>query len=353
MSSTKAYRRLALAIGKVFIYLGQHGIKATSTRIVQKLKKSTELDKEGMNEYQSIEKKEKHTRLITNFHEYDEFIRKVIQLEFYGKPIKECLVEHRLDFLSFVKFFGSSPPDCDPFSQEYADWEISFFNFLAGKEYDSQSEGYQICDLEWLMNQPPTINMDITTRMQGMKTYTDLLEVCKPTRDMSVLEMGSGLGNLLELFGRCGCNVTGIEASEGSSTYARQVLSAQNIKNEIIKGTFYDIEFTNSLFDIIIFESAFHHCGEPLRLLNILNKKLSKDGKLLFLNEPIEPVFERPWGVVRYDGESAMQIRRRGWLELGYRLDFFEELLRRTGFILQNSHTTPDGGMLHVAVINE
>ena len=69
-----------------------------------------------------------------------------------------------------------------------------------------------------------------------------------------------------------------------------------------------------------------------------LYEKLSLNGRIFFLLEPIMPYFDRPWGFVRYDGETWYQIRKNGWLEIGFREDFFEQLLLRTGFKIRKIH---------------
>ena len=289
-------------------------------------------------------------KLITNFKELDEMVEtvnKIYQGELTDINDRVYMSSYKLDINSFIELFGSSHSVCDPFSKDYRDWEMGFFDFISGSKYNSESEGFTHDFISTYNHRPPTAHWDIITRISYMKTYTTFLEICKPVPEMNVLEMGCGWGVLLELFGRCGCYVTGIDASRGFADYTRNMLSMQNIKSDIIFGTFYDIEKIDRVFDIIIFEASFHHTGEPLRLMRSLKSKLSKNGKLFFLNEAFSNDFDRPWGVVRYDGESIFQIRKRGWLEFGYRLDFFIDLLSRTGFRLVNTYPMPNGSELY------
>ena len=294
--------------------------------------------------------------MITGFNEYDQMIeeiKKVHRGESEETNDRILLNKYCLDFDEFVALFGSSPSDCDPFSREYTDWEMAFFSFLSGAGYDTKSEGLSNEDIAVHDNEPPTIYWDIDTRLLYMKTYTEFLDKCRPAMGMTVLELGCGWGNLLELFGRCGCHVTGIDASEGHADYTRNLLNALNIDNDIICGSFYDIENVDREFDIIVFESAFHHTGEPMRLMNILADKLKENGRIYFLNEVFNDSYDRPWGIVRYDGESVFQIRYRGWLELGFRLDFFIELLGRTGLKLSNTYSMPNSTELYEVVKNK
>jgi len=279
--------------------------------------------------------------LMHTFEQMDAFVNDYVQGNYKGRDI-EFLHKYKIDFQSFVTLFGTPHPNCDPLSDEYWNWEMSFFEFLSGRNYCYDSEG-AIADLS---NKIPTIDWDINTRVNFMHLYANFLSIVRPKPGMNVFEMGFGGGNVLELFGRCGCKVFGVDASKSNFEYVRDMLHSQNIDAKIIKGTFYDIEQFEESFDIVIFESSFHHCGEPVRLLEMINKKLSQDGRVYFLHDVITNDFDRPWGVVRYDGETIAQIRFRGWLELGYRLDFFEQLLHKTGFKLEKIHAMTDGSQM-------
>ena len=58
---------------------------------------------------------------------------------------------------------------------------------------------------------------------------------------------------------------------------------------------------------------------------------VSRDGKLVFSAEPISDELPAPW-CLRLDGESLWQIRRRGWLELGFQERYFIDTLGRFGW---------------------
>jgi 2-polyprenyl-3-methyl-5-hydroxy-6-metoxy-1,4-benzoquinol methylase len=317
----------------------------------------TKIDRLGSNTASSFagQKNEESKILIHNFQEYDEFLHIYIHGDYEEKNDKEFLGKYALDFESFVDAFGTRPPDCDPFSTEYMDWEMAFFTFLSGRNYSFVSEGITYDEVKNHMSLPPTTNWniegnnDIAFRTSRMRDLAEFLDICCPLPNMHVLEMGCGWGYLLEQFGRCGCRITGIDASEGFVAYTKHLLSNQNIDNEIILGSFYDVENIDGEFDLVLFDASFHHCGEPLRLLKILSNKVSKDGRIFFFNDVINEFYDRPWGIVRYDGASLLQIRARGWLELGHRLDFFKELLTRTGFYLSNTYKMSSGSTLYEA----
>jgi len=59
--------------------------------------------------------------------------------------------------------------------------------------------------------------------------------------------------------------------------------------------------------------------------------QLTDGGRLLFLADAIYDDFYVPWGV-RLDGAAAFMAAQQGWLELGFRRDFFEAELAARGF---------------------
>ena len=62
-----------------------------------------------------------------------------------------------------------------------------------------------------------------------------------------------------------------------------------------------------------------------------MHKILKPKGKIYFAAEPITNIFPLPW-TLRMDGESLFVIRKHGWMELGFRSDFFSDLLIKTGW---------------------
>jgi len=287
------------------------------------------------NDENKISMEKQMPTIIYDFEQLDTFINNYTHCNYEGSHY-EFLRSYQIDFQSFVELFGKQPPNCDPFSEEYAQWEMSFHRFLSGKDYNYDLEGSGSPP----ENVPPTCWdwFDMDSRIHSMRTYADLLDVIRPKLDTTVLEMGVGWGNLAELLGRCGCIIYGVDACKSSVNYVKNRLDVQNINSCIIHGSFFDIEKLDTRFNVVIFESSFHHCAEPVRLLNVIKEKLSPDGRVYFFKDAISSDLDRPWGMVRYDGETMFQVRYRGWLELGYRMDFFEQALNKTGFKLEKEY---------------
>jgi SAM-dependent methyltransferase len=72
------------------------------------------------------------------------------------------------------------------------------------------------------------------------------------------------------------------------------------------------------------FYNSFHHCLDFDVALALLKQRLNPVAIVIFGN--VSRDFPEPWGL-RLDGPSLFDIRTKGWLELGFREDFFLDLL--------------------------
>jgi SAM-dependent methyltransferase len=276
--------------------------------------------------------------IIKTFEQLDDFINKCKNREFPENDLQKFLQSYSIDYNSFKELFGGDNPYIEyPFSDEYAKWEHSFFEFLSGKNYSFDNEGIKAEEHSPLSY--PWSNLPLYNKITRLQSYINFLTVIGDLNGKRVLEMGCGYGTLAAFLESVGCDYYAIDASNNFVEITKKLIYSEKIKQQIVNKSFYDVPDFNQLFDIIIFESSFHHCGEPLKLLKILYENSSENAKIIFLKEGIADWFDRPWGIVRPEGETILQIRLRGWLELGYRKDFFYELLKKSGWIL-NSHNT-------------
>ena len=97
----------------------------------------------------------------------------------------------------------------------------------------------------------------------------------------NLLDIGSGEGNILELFEKKKFNVTGIEPSEKNIKIINKKL-----KKGICKQGFIETELNfETKFDIIIMSHVLEHVIDCRKILENLKKSLSKNG-LLFIEVP-------------------------------------------------------------------
>ena len=150
---------------------------------------------------------------------------------------------------------------------------------------------------------------------------------------LSVLEYGPGSGQLLLFLARLGVAVFGVDIDQASL----DVVAAQAQRMELdvrLEQAPFGGGFEGRTFDRILFFEAFHHAIDFLDLIPRLRDRLAPGGRLVFAGEPVtdQPIPSIPyaWGP-RLDALSVFCIRHHGWMELGFREDFFLEVLTRSG----------------------
>jgi SAM-dependent methyltransferase len=293
-------------------------------------------------------------KIIKTFEELDEAIDKVKNGD------SKLLTTHSIDLNSFYNLFGSTQDNIDPYSTEYMYWEMSFFEFISQKKYNYSDEGINKEELSPLRHptvvvleelsplKHPTVALEVKiTKL--LIFQIELIEILGEIKNKNVLEMGCGFGNTAVLLESCGCNYYAVDSSKNFSEITKNRVYTENTKNQIQNKNFYEIDTFDVLFDLVIFEASFHHVGEPEKLLKLLYDTTKPLAKVVFIHEPFHEWYDRPWGLVRNDLETFFQIRTRGWLEFGYRTDFFKDLLNRTGWEIVDKLNSFDGSLIYVA----
>jgi len=95
-------------------------------------------------------------------------------------------------------------------------------------------------------------------------------------------------------------------------------------------------EFPDKKYDAAIFYESFHHCKNPLAFIKNLSNIIKDEGIICFAAEPFihspSEIIPYPWGI-RLDGMSVWSIRKFGWMEIGFDINFFKKMLSESGFI--------------------
>jgi SAM-dependent methyltransferase len=128
-----------------------------------------------------------------------------------------------------------------------------------------------------------------------------------------------------------GHRVTVLDIEQGFLDLVKERARRGNLDVETVRGDFSAISGFDRKFDAVLFFESFHHCSNHQALIAALDQVIAPGGRVIFAGEPIMDGFPIPWGL-RLDGEALWALRRRGWLELGFREDYFVNLLARHGW---------------------
>ncbi|MHB8104015.1 MAG: methyltransferase domain-containing protein [Dehalococcoidales bacterium] len=138
-----------------------------------------------------------------------------------------------------------------------------------------------------------------------------------------VLDIGSGVGEVLSVFKEKGWDCTGIEFNEFAADYSRTTFGL-NILNKSI----YDIELSEE-FDVIMLWGVLEHLFEPLNILKKAHRLLKKDGLLLLEVPSADSVLVRYYERTQKRVDRIIEGDRHIML---FSWQSFTEMTKRAGF---------------------
>jgi ubiquinone/menaquinone biosynthesis C-methylase UbiE len=233
----------------------------------------------------------------------------------------------------YLRTFEFAPPPMptDPFSDQYARAQWDLYRKIA------QREKYEVSNEAALLDMPSVLKSPYPYSTGSAAQVADQLAACSfilrslnPTRGMSLVEFGSGWGNLTLQFVMMGVDTTAVEVDANFAELLRQ-RSMGNVNLKVVVSDMLAFEPSSSRYDIAVFFESFHHCADHMAMLRKLKSVVTSQGVVAFAGEPISS-FRYPWGL-RLDGFSLFCTRTYGWLELGFDNRYFQEALQRTGWV--------------------
>lgn len=149
------------------------------------------------------------------------------------------------------------------------------------------------------------------------------------------LEYGAGSGNVAINMARLGVEVDTVDISETYCGHIQQNADYFGVPLRPYNREFgYDPLEGSAKYDCILFHACFHHSLDHAEMVARIATMLADDGVLLLSNEPISDDYYCPWGL-KTDPESISVIAARGWMELGFRLSYLQELFLANGLLLE------------------
>ena len=221
------------------------------------------------------------------------------------------------------------PPD--PYTDAYREKVFELYEWLHGQAYDPSNEATPF-DVDTAADVPfPYATQSGPTVGNHLIAIGHVIRTLALPPGSRVLEFGSGWGNTTLALARMGHHVTAIDIEPNFVELVRTRAQRAHASLEVLHGDFSAVEHLDESFDAVLFFECFHHCADHLRLLASLDRVVAPGGRILFAAEPITDDIPYPWGL-GLDGESLWAIRLNGWLELGFREQYFLATLERFGW---------------------
>jgi protein-L-isoaspartate O-methyltransferase len=233
-----------------------------------------------------------------------------------------------------------TPPAVAPESSEYRDAVLEAYKLYSGRQsYDPLSDEMTACTVDERSVQCPHPYSSGSSLLIGehLMAIGFLMRALDLAAGMHILEFGPGWGNTTVEFARMGCPVTAVDINPDFLNMVEQRTRGLTASVETVNVDMLAFR-PSRRYDRIVFFECFHHCSDPIRLVDRLAEWLTPDGKVVFAGEPITDGFTLSWGL-RTDGQSAYSIRKFGWLELGFNASFFTRLLTSRGWDVARSQS--------------
>lgn len=224
----------------------------------------------------------------------------------------------------------------DPFSPEYKAAQLDLYKTITGKsDYDPWTSEPVEIGLEHLTDPYPypfftKHPAHIGNHFLQLGHILRELHAAHPT-GRRLIEYGCGSGFFTVMIAASGYDVTAVDINSEALGGLNILAATRKLTVKTFNGEFGQVPDETVRFDVILFYESFHHCLNFEPMLRSLHRMLAPGGVIMFANEAVAADFPKPWGL-RLDGPSIFEIRSKGWLELGFREDFFFELLGRTGW---------------------
>ncbi|MGE0174713.1 MAG: class I SAM-dependent methyltransferase [Oligoflexales bacterium] len=233
--------------------------------------------------------------------------------------------------LNHIRFTGEMPLGLDPYSGQYREIVQEQYQKISGnKNYSAHQNEKSHFDLEEAKRRPyPYLTGSAYTVGEQLVAQGFIVSEMNLPKDARVVEMGPGWGNLTLHLALTGYETHAVEIDGPSTEILKHRARNQHVDIAVHQCDMIDFQ-SSEKFDAVIFYESFHHSFYPFELLQRARSLLKDNGKLILAGEPIT-IFPNPWSL-RFDGLSLWSIRKYGWLELGFDVKFFENMLSRAGY---------------------
>jgi 2-polyprenyl-3-methyl-5-hydroxy-6-metoxy-1,4-benzoquinol methylase len=225
----------------------------------------------------------------------------------------------------------------NPYSTEYYDFQMKLYSILSGRSVYTIANEESVFNQEEIQTCPfPYYTCSASTVGDQLLAIGYIIKKTNLPANLKVIEFGPGWGNLTLALAQMGHNVTCVEVEKRFIELIKyRTREINNQVNFFHQDMLKFSETPDKKYDAVFFYESFHHCRDPIKLIKNLSNVINTNGIICFASEPIisspSEIIPYPWGI-RLDGMSVWSIRRFGWMELGFDIDFFLKMLYQQGF---------------------
>lgn len=238
----------------------------------------------------------------------------------------------------------------DPFSDDYFDEQVELYSEIAGRDLNQETGEITPLDVDVHVGAISPYN---SRDPKFLSKHTRAVLTCLMLADLApgaaVLDAGSGWGLSSEALAGCGASVTAVDINPLFVELVRRRAERLSLPIEAVRAGF-DTFASATAFDLLMFYECLHHSLKPWETLKHLGQFVKPDGKIIFAGEPVNAYWWKHWGL-RLDPASVYCMRKFGWWESGWSLEFITRAFERAGFALDiHDFIGLDNGFVGTAV---
>ncbi|WP_254070264.1 bifunctional 2-polyprenyl-6-hydroxyphenol methylase/3-demethylubiquinol 3-O-methyltransferase UbiG [Acidisphaera sp. L21] len=218
----------------------------------------------------------------------------------------------------------------DPYGETYVQAQLALYEEIAGRSFNQATNEHTPFDVS---RHVAAVNPYDHADPSALAVHTERLSrafrLAKLPRDGRLLDLGCGWGLSSEIGAYLGLKVTAVDINPLFVNLVNQRAELGRRAITATTSSFDDFDAPET-YDMVLFYECLHHALKPWDVIEKFRKMLAPGGKIVLTGEPINKLWWRHWGI-RLDPISVYCVRKFGWFESGWSLDFIREVFRRAG----------------------
>lgn len=229
----------------------------------------------------------------------------------------------------------------DPFSEAYVEQQLALFSEISGRDFDQEVNEVTLFALDTHVRAVnPYNHPDPAELAMHLQRLTKAFRLAGVRLDGRLLDMGCGWGLSSEVGAYLGLQVTAVDINPDFVALVTARAERSGLRIKAVRSAFDDYRPTES-HDAVLFYECLHHAVRPWTIVRTMSESLAMPGgRLIIAGEPFNAEWWKHWGL-RLDALSVYCIRKFGWFESGWSLDFMKTVFVRAGLSFE-LHSDPD-----------
>lgn len=242
----------------------------------------------------------------------------------------------------------------DPLGDEYFRQQISLYEEISGRSLDQTSN--EQCDVNVALHvaAPNPYNHPDPAVLAGqLATLASVCSVAGAARGSNVLDMGCGWGLSSETLAYCGFAVDAVDINQKFVDLVNGRAARLGLPIQAVRSNFDEFAPPpEKLYAFALFYECFHHALKPWSLMEAVVSMLEPGGKLILASEPVQATWWRTWGL-RLDPLSVYCIRKYGWFESGWSVEFLRQMFARNGLVFSTAAANGVANAIYIGTRSE